>query len=116
MNPVRMASKRTIIVVGLPERLTREHTGSFLIKIAALLNADRTRIVFDCSQVLEIDRAGTDMLLHCVEQIIRQDGELTLSAVPPKIVAILELTCINRLFDMFQNNAEAVESYKRLAA
>lgn len=111
-----MLSRRTIVVVGLPQRLTRAHGRDFLLEIGPLLDVDRPRIVFDCSQVREIDRAGTDMLLHCVEQVIRQDGELTLSAVPAKIMAVLELTCVDRLFEIFQSNSDAVESYKRLAA
>jgi len=116
MKVMHMPNKRPIIVVTMPERLTRVHNRDFLLTIAALLKADRTRIVFDCSQVREIDRAGTDMLLHCVEQVIRQDGELNLSSVPTKILAVLELTCVDRLFEIFQNNADAVESYKGLAA
>jgi anti-anti-sigma factor len=95
------ASERTIVVVGLPERLTLMHNQTFLVEIHALLNTDRPRIVFDLSQVQEIDRAGTDMLLHCVRQVIRQDGDLTLAAVPAEIMVVLELTCIDRLFEIF---------------
>jgi hypothetical protein len=56
------------------------------------------------------------MLLHCVEQVIRQDGDLTLAAVPAEIMVVLELTCIDRLFEIFDCNSDAVESYTRLAA
>jgi len=111
-----MLSKRTVVVVELPKRLTLMHNQTFLVEIRALLNTDRPRIVFDCSQVQEIDRAGTDMLLHCVRQVIRQDGDLTLAAVPAEIMVVLELTCIDRLFEIFESNSDAVESYTRLAA
>jgi anti-sigma B factor antagonist len=111
-----MLSKRAIVVVPLPERLTLMHNQVFLLEIDALLNTDRPRIVFDFSQVQQIDRAGTEMLLHCVEQVIRQDGDLTLAAVPAEIMVVLELTCIDRLFEIFDCNSDAVESYTRLAA
>jgi anti-sigma B factor antagonist len=111
-----MLSKRTTVVVRLPERLTLMQNGSFLREMDALLNAERPRIVFDCSQVLAIDRAGTEMLLHCVEQVIRQDGDLTLAAVPAEVMVVLELTCIDRLFEIFESNSDAVESYSKLAA
>jgi anti-sigma B factor antagonist len=109
-------SKRTIVVVGLPERLTLVHNRAFLLEIHTLLRSDRPRIVFDCSQVQEIDSAGTEMLLHCVEQVIRQDGDLKLAAVPAEVMVVLELTCIDRLFEIFDRNSDAVESYRRLAA
>jgi len=116
MSLTPYVSKRAIVVVGLPEILTLMHTQRFLREIHALLNTDRPRIVFDFSQVQEIDREGMDMLLHCVRQVIRQDGDLTLAAVPAEIRVLLELTCIDRLFEIFESNSEAIESYTRLAA
>lgn len=56
------------------------------------------------------------MLLHCVEQVIRQDGDLTLACVPAEVMVVLELTCVDRLFEIFASNSDAVESYNGLAA
>jgi anti-anti-sigma factor len=100
----------------MPKRLTRMHNRAFLLEIDALLRADRPRIVFDFSQVQKIDRAGTEMLLHCAEQVTRQDGDLTLASVPAEVMVILELTCVDRLFEIFASNSDAVESYSGLAA
>jgi anti-sigma B factor antagonist len=100
----------------MPKRLTLVHNQAFLREVDALLRADRPRIVFDFSQVQKIDGAGTEMLLHCVEQVIRQDGDLTLASVPPEIMVVLELTCVDRLFEIFASNSDAVESYSGLAA
>jgi anti-sigma B factor antagonist len=116
MRQTPCVGKRTIVVVELPERLTRRHNQTFLREKHALLNTDRPRIVFDFSQVREIDEAGMDMLLHCVRQINRQDGDLTLAAVPAEIRVLLELTCIDRLFEIFESNSDAMESYTRVAA
>lgn len=116
MRQTPCRNKRTIVVIGLPERLTLMHNRIFLLEIDALLNTDRPRIVFDFSQVQEIDGEGVDMLLHCVRQVIRQDGDLTLAAVPAEIRVVLELTCLDRLFEIFENNSDAVESYTRLVA
>jgi anti-anti-sigma factor len=92
------------------------HNRAFLREVDALLRADRPRIVFDCSQVQTIDGSGTEMLLHCVEQVIRQDGDLTLASVPAEVMVVLELTCVDRLFEIFASNSDAVESYNGLAA
>jgi anti-anti-sigma factor len=99
----------------MPKRLTLMHNRAFLLEVEALLRADRPRIVFDFSQVQKIDRAGTEMLLHCVEQVIRQDGVLTLASVPAEVMVVLELTCVDRLFEIFASNSDAVESYGLVA-
>jgi len=111
-----MTGKRTIAVVDLPKRLTLRHIQPFLLGIGDLLNTDRPRIVFDLSQVREIDGAGTDMLLHCAEQVLRQDGSLNLASVPAEVMVVLELTRMDRLFEIFNSRAEAVEHLAGIAS
>jgi anti-anti-sigma factor len=111
-----MTGKRTIAVVDLPKRLTLRHIQPFLFGIGDLLNTDRPRIVFDLSQVREIDGAGTDMLLHCAEQVLRQDGSLNLASVPAEVLVVLELTRMDRLFEIFNSRSEAVENLAGIAS
>ncbi|HWX54580.1 MAG TPA: STAS domain-containing protein [Verrucomicrobiae bacterium] len=99
------------MVVELPERLILGQIRAFLLKSNAFLNADRPRLVFDFSRVREVDSAGVEMLLRCMEQVTRQDGDLKLAAVPAEVAIILELTCIDRLFEIFAASTEAVESF-----
>jgi len=80
-------------------------------EIAPLFKDDRPRIVFDFSQVHQIDSAGVDMLLHCVEEAMKRDGDLKLAAVPPESAEILELTRVDRLFEILDTVEEAVHSF-----
>lgn len=111
-----MTGKRTIAVVDLPSHLTLRHVQPFLFGIGDLLSTDRPRIVFDLSQVREIDGAGTDMLLHCAEQVLRQDGSLNLASVPAEVMVVLELTRMDRLFEIFNSRSEAVENLAGIAS
>ena len=76
-----------------------------------LLTGDRPCVVFDFSQVTEIDSAGVDMLLHCMEQAMKQNGDLKLAAISPASAVILELTRVDRLFETFATVSEAVDSF-----
>ena len=76
-----------------------------------LLTGDRPCLVFDFSQVTEIDSASVDMLLHCMEQAMKQNGDLKLAAIPPSSAVILELTRVDRLFEIFATVSEAVDSF-----
>jgi len=111
-----MTTERGAIVVELPQRLSSGHVQAFLHSSKALLTADRPRLIFDFSQVRSMDGAGAEMLLHCMERITRQDGDLKLAAVRPEIAIVMELTCIARLFEIFDSTAEAVESFNTFSA
>ena len=51
------------------------------------------------------------MLLHCMEQAMKRDGDLKLAAVSPQAAVILELMRVDRLFETFETAAEAVQSF-----
>src|SRR5207249_10722011 len=71
----------------------------------------RPRVGLACSQVRYMDRAGIDMLLSCMEQAMKRNGDLKLGAVSPKLAVILELMRVDRLFEVFGSNESAVQSF-----
>ncbi len=108
-----MATTRSIVVKHLPESLSRERAHQFFAEIAPLLHGDRPSVVFDFSAVRDIDRAGVEILLRCMEEAMKSNGDVKLAAVPPQVAVILELTQVSRLFELYENPADAVESFYR---
>jgi len=106
-----MSSQKPVVVKQLPEQVKLGQVQGLMREIAPLFKDDRPRIVFDFSQVHQIDSAGVDMLLHCVEEAMKRDGDLKLAAVPPESAVILELTRVDRLFEIFDTVEEAVHSF-----
>ena len=106
-----MTTSGSVIVKQLPEPLNLNHVQVFLRETEPLLKSDRVRVVFDFSEVHHLDSAGVDMLLHCLEEVMKRDGDLKLAAVPPAVAVILELTRVDRLFEIFESVADALESY-----
>ena len=104
-------SKDRVIVRQLPESLTRKPVTAFFQDIVGLLKTNRPYVVFDFSEVTEIDAAGVEMLLQCVEEAMKGNGDVKLASVPPGPAAVLELTGVDRLFEIFDSTADAVESF-----
>jgi anti-sigma B factor antagonist len=100
-----------VVVKQLPLQLKSLQVRDFLRDVTPIITGDRSCIVFDFSQVAEIDSAGVDMLLHCMEQAMKQNGDLKLAAIPPASAVILELTRVDRLFEIFATVSEAVDSF-----
>lgn len=106
-----MRSSGPVIVMELPEQLNRAQVKVLRRELQLLLEADRPRLVLECSQVREIDIAGVEMLLQCMQEAMKRDGDVKLAAVSPASSAFLELMRVDRLFEMFDTEKEAVQSF-----
>jgi hypothetical protein len=63
-----------------------------------------------------MDALAVHLLLDCLEDAMKRNGDIRLAAVPPEAMATLELTGVGRLFEIFETCAEAIGSYRSLPA
>lgn len=103
-----------VVIKQLPEQLTSGKIQSFVREIVPLFQANRPRLVFDFSQVRKMDSTAVEMLLYCMEEAMKRNGDLKFAAVPPSSAIILELTRVDQLFEIFETVADAVDSYSGL--
>jgi anti-sigma B factor antagonist len=108
-----METSKPVIVKRMPDRLNQKQARTFLNEVQPFLNTDRPQLVFDCSQIRQMDAAGVDMLLRCMAEVMRRDGELKLAKLSPQAAVILELTRTDRLFEIFETSSDAVKSFQR---
>ena len=106
-----METSRPVVVKRMPERLNLRAARQFEQEVQPFLLSDRPQIVFDLSQVRRLDAAGVDMLLRCMTQAMRRDGDVKLAALSEQAAAILELTRTDRLFEIFDTSTDAVRSF-----
>lgn len=106
-----MNTSGPVIVMQLPEQLNHSEVKTFLGELQPLLETDRPRMVLDCSQIQYMDSAGVELLLHCMEETMKRDGDLKLAAISPAAAVILELMRVDRLFEVFETTDEAVQSF-----
>jgi anti-sigma B factor antagonist len=111
-----MTSARHVSVKQLPEKLSVKQGRSFFREIEPQLQANRPRIVLDCSKVRQLDSAGIHVLLHVLEEAMKRNGDVKLASIPPAAAAILELTRVGRLFETFDSIADAVNSFHKFPA
>ena len=107
-----MHSNGAVIVMQMPERLSRAEAEMFHAELRPLLEVDHPRIVFDFSCTRDMESAGVEMLLHCMEEAMRRDGDVKLSSLTPSSAVLLELMKVDRLFEIFDTPEEAVRSFQ----
>jgi hypothetical protein len=54
------------------------------------------------------------MMLHCLEETMKRDGDLKLAALSPESEVILELMRVARVFETFGTSDEAVRSFNAI--
>jgi anti-sigma B factor antagonist len=111
-----MYTSGPVVVMQVPERLDQSEAETFMSELKPLLEGERPRIVLDCSEIQYMESAGVEMMLHCMEEAMKRDGDVKLAAVAPSSAVILELMKADRLFEVFDTPDEAVRSFQALAA
>jgi anti-sigma B factor antagonist len=105
------SSSRPVVVKRMPERMNLKQARKFLKEVQPFLNSDRPQVVFDMSQVRHIDAGGIDVLLRCMREAVKRDGDLKLAALSAQAAVVLELTRTGRLFEIYENSTAAVKSF-----
>ena len=110
-----MTTGKPVVVKLLPETVSAQQSQAFYREVEPVLEADRPRLVFDFSAVRHFDSAGVELLLRCMEEAMKRNGDVKLAGISPQLAVILEMTRVDRLFEIFENSYDAVESFHRFS-
>jgi len=111
-----MLTSGPVIIMRLPEELNVKEVQAFMQEMGPLLESNRPRIVLECSQVRSMDSAGVEMLLRCLEEVLKRDGDLKLAALSAEAEVILEIMRVARVFETFPTSEEAARSFNAIPA
>src|ERR1051325_2585048 len=104
-------NSRPVIVKRMPERVNSRHAREFLRDVQPFLTSDRPQLVFDLSQVVQLDASGVEMLLRCMSEAHKRDGDVKLASLSDQSAVVLELTRTERLFEVYETSTDAARSF-----
>jgi anti-anti-sigma regulatory factor len=105
---------RAVAVKRFPEELNVKRKVTFLHEIGSVMSVNRPRLVIDCSTLGECNTAAIHLLLHCLEEAMKRNGDVKLAAIPPAAAVALVSNGVAGLFETFDTTAEAVNSFHQL--
>jgi len=79
--------------------------------ISKLLDAGKKEILINLKDVTSIDSSGIGELVGCYTTVTNKGGRLRLLHLPPKIQDVLTVTQLITVFDVYENEPEAVASF-----
>lgn len=95
------------VVMKLPHRVDAREARNLLRELKEL-PVEEPCVVVDLSAVRYMDSAALDVLLGCMVEVARRDGQMRLGGISPEAATVLELTRMDQVFAMFPTAAEAV--------
>lgn len=102
----------SIIVRRLPKITGNGQNKGFLRELERVIaSVDRPRLVLDCTALERMEKPALQMLLFCLEQTLKRNGDVRLAGVSPAARAALSSTRIDRLFQLFDSIEDAVSSF-----
>lgn len=107
---------KSVIVRKLPEIADKKLTRAFLRDLGPALEAGRPQIVLDCTALRSAGHGTMFLLLNCLEEAMKHRGDVKLAAAPGSVRASFEAAGLNRLFEIFDTEADAVNSFQRKSA
>lgn len=106
--------KRAVAVMQVPEIRSAKQRQTFLRDMQSCIDAERPFVVLDCSSVGELDRSGVHLLLCCLEEAMKRNGDVKLAGLHSSAETALENSGAFHLFDIYATTAGAVSSFHRL--
>lgn len=103
--------KRMVTVKQLPPTFAGRQMLDFVCEIHSCLNVDRPCLVLDCSGLVQAAPEIIHMLLSCLEEAMKRNGDVRLTGVSSKMRTELQMAQADTLFAFYETNADAVASF-----
>ena len=101
-----------IEILDLDGRLVfGEEDLQFRNEIDKLLRARKNRVVLNLARLAEIDTTGLGTLLFALAKLRKEGGGLALVNLRSSHIELLELTKLETVFEVFDDEQEAINSF-----
>jgi anti-sigma B factor antagonist len=88
-----------------------EATGQFREKLRSLLKEGAKKILLDLGQVSHLDSSGIGELVGAYTSAVGAGAQIKLVHLPERIYGLLQITKLVTIFEVFEDEAEAVKSF-----
>jgi anti-anti-sigma regulatory factor len=101
-----------VIVRTIPEDVMPSEWAGLLDEVRKSGEIQRPRIVLDCSRVRRMDDPSIHLVLSCLEEALKLNGNVKLACLRPGAQAMLKAAGVDQLFEMYSTVADAERSYQ----
>lgn len=108
---VSIAHDNQVVVVGLSGSLDVSVQKELKDKLIDASQSKETDLVVDFSGVEFIDSSCLGVLVSLAKKLREQKGDIKISRLSSDVKSIFQITRLDRVFEIFDDNKQAVDSY-----
>ena len=102
-----------VVIFDLKGDLDAKTASAVKEKINEKLNEKKSLILINLSEVPYMDSAGLGVLVSGLKNTNKFSGDLKLWGLQEKVKNVFELTRLNKVFEIFEDEKSALESFKK---
>jgi anti-anti-sigma regulatory factor len=103
-------------LLQVPDEINPREERIFLGELKSRMHAARPRIVLDCSMIRRLDKPTVHLLLCCLEEALKHNGDVRLAAIPDGALEGSGQSGLEGIFEMFDTSLNAVNSFHQVPA
>jgi anti-sigma B factor antagonist len=107
----RVRQRGDVSLVELSGRLTSFETSALRDTISGLLKRGRNNIILNMRGLSYLDSSGIGELARIYVTVIKRDGVMKVVGLTPKIEEILKITQLHQIFQEFNDEEAALQSF-----
>ena len=108
---INVKETESITIIELSGEVDAQRSPEIKSKMRELIAEGKNKIVIDLEQVKYMDSSGLGVLVSGLKAARKESGDLKLTALQAEVQNIFELTQLNKVFEIFENQADAVKSF-----
>ena len=101
-----------IMIIELSGEANIQRSLEIKNEIKAVIDQGKNKLVVDLEKVKHIDSTMLDVLISGLKDTRRENGDLKLAALQKEVWKVFELTQLNKVFDIFDNQEDAVKAFQ----
>jgi anti-sigma B factor antagonist len=104
-------TKDILIIEVLTNRATVEVSGNFKEELIRQIDEGNHKVIVDLIKSEFIDSSFLGALVAGLKRTTMKDGDLKLVGLQPAVQSMFELTRLHRIFEIFENESDAIRSF-----
>lgn len=108
MNLVSEIMDGTVVIHINEERLDAHNSADLKLEFQNIFESGSQNLLVDLKNVRFIDSSGLGALVSGFKNATSSHGNLRLASLQPQVKSMFELTRLHRVFEIYQNVADAL--------
>ena len=112
MSHFDVSEKENVVVITVTDQMMGGVVATALKeKFHSLINNNKKNIVVNMKHVERMNSSGLGILIGGLNSLRASEGDLKLLQITDKVNELLKITKLDRVFEVYQNEAEVIESF-----